>query len=141
MTTNTKPTKVTRPGLRHTDADMRTEVFFRYIDECGGWPLDYPYVGFARSSEREVAFTMEPVQTAQWITIYHRDDYLMWKLSPDAWERIFKSMCDDLALRMRNQTARRYGPSVKGWCGETTPMHPIFEQRALADVIKSAKGF
>ena len=138
---DTKPTKVTRPGLHHAYAGMKTEAFFQHIDECGGWPLDYPYVGFAHSDAREAAFTMEPTHSGWWTTIYHRDDYLMWKLSPAAWERIFNGVRDDLARRMRGQGARHYGPSVAGWRSGVAQLHPEFEQRALKDVLSQAKGF
>lgn len=134
-----KPAKVTHKGLVHAYAGLKTEAFFQHIDEKGGWPLDYPYVGFAHSDEREAAFTMEPTHSGWWTTLYHRDDYLMWKLSPAAWTRIFDGVRDDLVQRMRGQGALLYGPTVRGWRDRgATALHPEFEQRAVKAIIDRA---
>lgn len=126
--TDTKPTKVTRPGLHHAHAGMKTQAFFEHIDACGGWPLDYPYVGFAHSDEREAAFTMEPTHNGWWTTLYHRDDYLMWKLSPAAWGRIFDAVREDLTGRLRLQRVPTKGPRVQGWGRGVTCLSGDFEK-------------
>lgn len=136
-----KPQKVTYPGFTHSYAGMKTEKFFEHIDSLGGWPLAYPYVGFAHSEKREAAFTMEPTHSGWWTTLYHRDDYLMWKLSPAAWERIFAGVRDDLAQRLRAQGPRLYGPSVAGWRDRgATPLHPEFQALAIKNIVGRAKG-
>lgn len=127
-TTHAKPAKVTRPGLRHEYAGLKTEAFFMHIDECGGWPLDYPYVGFAHSDEREAAFTTKPINHGWWTTLYHRDDYLMWKLSPAAWRRIFDAAREDMAGRLKLQKAPLKGPRVQGWDRGVTPLSGDFEK-------------
>lgn len=137
----TKPSSVTRPGLRHAYAGLKTEAFFKHIDECGGWPLEYPYVGFAHSDKREAAFTMEPRHDGWWTTLNHRDDYLMWKLSPDAWDRIFEAIRDDLSNRLRNQGPLYKGPSVRDWRRHPAPLDPALEARAAAAIAKKAGKF
>ena len=132
MSDTAKPTKVTRPGLRHAHLCLTTEAFFQHIDDCGGWPLDYPYVGFAHSDEREAAFTLEPSNTGWWTTLNHRDDYLMWKISPDGWARIFDSIRRDLANRIANQGALTKGPNVTGWRREQVPLSPDFKPKEPA---------
>lgn len=137
-----KPTKVTHKGLCHAHSGLSTEDFFKHIDECGGWPLDYPYVGFAHSDKREAAFTMEPAHSGWWTTLNHRDDYLMWKLSPQAWDRIFESVRDDLSTRMRYQGARLNGPTVYGWRhGRPAPLDSGLEKRAAEAIAKKAANF
>ena len=137
-----KPRKVTYPGFVHANMGLKAEHFFEHIDSLGGWPLAYPYVGFAHSNEREAAFTMEPIHSGWWTTLYHRDDYLMWKLSPAAWERIFEGVRNDLAQRLRNQTPREYGPNIRGWGDRSvTPLHPEFEALAIKNIVGRAKSF
>lgn len=136
-----KPQKVTYPGFRHEYAGLKDEAFFRHIDACGGWPLDYPFVGFAHSDKREAAFTMTPVRSGWWTTTHHRDDYLMWKLSPEAWTRIFYAVREDLSSRLSRQGALIGGPQVKGWRSGITPLHPDFEERLAKAVADRAKNF
>lgn len=137
-----KPEKITYPGLVHAYAGMKTEHFFKHIEEKGGWQMDYPYVGFAHTDKREAAFTMTAHNSGWWTTLYHRDDYLMWKLSPAAWERIFAGVRDDLAARLRGQAPRTYGPSVRCWRDYgIAPLHPDFEARAVKAIADRAKCF
>lgn len=132
-----RPERVTLPGLRHAYAGLKTEDFFKHIDELGGWPLAYPYVGFAHSDQREAAFTMEPRHDGWWTTLYHRDDYLMWKLSPDALDRIFEAVRDDLSNRLRNQGPLYKGPDVWGWRrNPRLPLDPSLAARAAAQTAK-----
>lgn len=127
--TPTKPQKMAHKGLRHAYAGLSAADFFEHIDAVGGWPLDYPYVGFAHSDAREAAFTMEPTHHGYWTTLYHRDDYLMWKLSPVAWDRIFDGVREDLMARMRYQKPLAQGPRIQGWARSITPLHPGFAER------------
>ncbi|WP_423459924.1 hypothetical protein [Ottowia sp. VDI28] len=139
---STKPAKVTHKGLRHAYAGLKDADFFAHIDDCGGWPLAYPYVGFAHSEKREAAFTMEHVHNGWWTTLYHRDDYLMWKLSPEAWERIFAAVRDDIAARTKCLAHPKYGPSVKGrLSGAPTALHPEFRAAAVRDILKRSEKF
>lgn len=68
--------------LHHRLCETAAE-FFQKIDERGGWPLDSDrdWVGFEHTSERRAGFTDKPYRTGKWTTLYHRDDYLWWKMS------------------------------------------------------------
>ncbi len=124
-----KPSKVTRKGLRHAHMGLKMADFFEHIDALGGWPLDYPYVGFAHSDEREAAFTLQNINHGWWTTVYHRDDYLMWKLSPAAWDRIFEAVHDDLVCRMRAQKPHPQGPKVRSWTRDVITLSDAFKER------------
>lgn len=127
--TTERPEKVTRKGLRHASMGLKMADFFAHIDALGGWPLEYPYVGFAHSDEREAAFTLKNINHGWWTTLYHRDDYLMWKLSPAAWDRIFEAVRDDLSSRMRTQKPPLQGPKVRGWTRNVIPLNDAFKER------------
>lgn len=87
MTSESK--RVMRPGLRHSftwSSDLPS--FLRRIDETGGWPIGWQYVGFCHTDEREAGWTNSPVNDGWWTVICDVDDYYAWKLSPAALQRI-----------------------------------------------------
>lgn len=120
------PGKVTLKGLKHEGPGLKARAFFEHIDECGGWPMAYPYVGFAHTDEREAAFTMSNVNHGYWTTLYHRDDYLLWKLSPRGWGRVFYAMRQDLCSRLMRQAPLPKGPLVQGAFETPVPLSSDF---------------
>lgn len=94
--------RLMREGLRHTYAGMKDEVFFQAIDATGGWPVGYQYVGFEHSDTRDAGFTNLLRNDGWWTVVYSADDYYMWKLSPEAVQRIAAaaiSRCAGFAAR------------------------------------------
>lgn len=81
-----------REGLVHKYAGMKDEDFFRLIDETGGWPVGYEWVGFAHSDRREAGFTHSPIHHGWWTTLNHADDYYLWKISAKGLQRIADSV-------------------------------------------------
>jgi hypothetical protein len=77
-----------RAGLRHTRPGLRTEEFFRMIDETGGWPVGFTFVGFVHSDEREAGFCNSRSNTGWWTVVASSDDYYLWKLSREAVQHI-----------------------------------------------------
>ena len=76
-------------GLAHKGAARDSDAeFFKLIDATGGWPLGYKYVGFEHTDERAAGFTNSSQNTGWWTVLYTSDDYYLWKLSPEAIERI-----------------------------------------------------
>jgi len=71
---------------------MNDEKLFALIDQLGGWPVGYKYVGFEHTDEREAGFSNNPNNTGWWTTIFEADDYYLWKLSPKAIERIVEDI-------------------------------------------------
>lgn len=76
------------PGLCHEHMGLKDAEFFAHIDANGGWPLGYRYVGFVHSDDREAGFCNSPRNTGWWTVIASADDYYLWKLSPEALQRI-----------------------------------------------------
>jgi hypothetical protein len=75
--------RLMRPGLRHDwNWSGKEEMFFRSIDETGGWPVGYQFVGFVHSDDREAGFCNSPHNDGWWTVIASSDDYYLWKLSP-----------------------------------------------------------
>jgi hypothetical protein len=136
-----KPKRVTREGFRHRTAGTKPETFFQHIDDIGGWPLYYEYVGFAHTPEREAAFTTECTNTGWWTTLYHRDDYLMWKLSPEAWESIYDAAKQMLINQLSsNAKAPPYGLNIKTYYqGCYAKLHPDFDKRKQDTILNSTK--
>lgn len=76
-------------GLAHKGAARDSDdEFFKLIDATGGWPLGYKYVGFEHTDERAAGFTNQSHNTGWWTVLYTSDDYYLWKLSPEALDRI-----------------------------------------------------
>lgn len=76
------------PSLRHAQPGLDDAEFFALIDECGGWPVGYGYVGFEHTESRAAGFCKSPRNTGWWTVIASADDYYLWKLSPEALQRI-----------------------------------------------------
>lgn len=83
-------------GLRHTWG-MKDEAFFAMIDATGGWPAGFRYVGFEHTDERNAGFCNSPHNDGWWTVLFDADDYYLWKLSPDALQRII----GDVVARLR----------------------------------------
>lgn len=80
-------------GLVHKWAWASDDAqFFEAIDAAGGWPLGFQYVGFEHTDERAAGFTNSKQSTGWWTVIASADDYYMWKLSPEALQRVVDSV-------------------------------------------------
>lgn len=77
-------------GLVHKGIFTTKDQFFAAIDEAGGWPLGYEYVGFEHTEERKAGFSNSPIYHGWWTTLYSSDDYYFWKLSDEAKHKIIK---------------------------------------------------
>jgi hypothetical protein len=96
-----------RDGLAHKFLWASDDgKFFAAIDESGGWPVGYRYVGFSHSEGREAGFCNSPNNDGWWTVIASADDYYLWKLSPEALKRV-----TDAAVRH----------FIKGLTANTTP--------------------
>lgn len=67
---------------------MSNENFFRHIDETGGWPVGYQFVGFEHSDSRAAGFCNSRQNTGWWTVVASADDYYLWKLSPEALQKV-----------------------------------------------------
>lgn len=76
------------PGLRHEYSSVKDHDFFTAIDACGGWPLGYQYVGFEHTDSRAAGFCNSRQNTGWWTVVANADDYYLWKLSPEALQRV-----------------------------------------------------
>lgn len=85
-------------GLRHAYAGLKSEEFFAHIDANGGWPLGYRYVGFVHSDEREAGFCNSAHNDGWWTVVASADDYYLWKLSPEALQRIVDAAVESITL-------------------------------------------
>jgi len=90
-------TRLIVPGLQHKWG-AKSSAFLQAIDACGGWPLDYKYVGFEHSEERAAGFCNSPYNDGWWTVVASADDYYLWKLSPEALQRIVDAAL--LAIRL-----------------------------------------
>lgn len=79
-----------RDGLVYTHGIL-SDDFFDLVDRTGGWPVGYQYVGIEHTKQRAAIFTNNRTNTEWWSLLYTADDYYMWKLSPEAIERIAAS--------------------------------------------------
>jgi len=75
-------------GLAHEYAGIRDDRFFAAIDATGGWPLGYKFVGFEHTDERAAGFCNSPYNDGWWTILASADDYYLWKLSPEALQRV-----------------------------------------------------
>jgi hypothetical protein len=85
-------------GLRHRHMGIKDHEFFAEIDAAGGWPLGYRYVGFVHSEGREAGFCNSPHNDGWWTVIASADDYYLWKLSPEALQRIVDAAVSAIRL-------------------------------------------
>lgn len=79
-------------GLVHKHMATKDEDFFALIDATGGWPLGYKFIGFEHTEERAAGFTNSPRNDGWWTVTHSADDYYIWKLSPEALQRIGDAM-------------------------------------------------
>ena len=80
--------RLMRDGLAHAYAGLALDKFFQGIDDTGGWPVGYRYVGFQHSDQRAAGFTNSGQNDGWWTVIADADDYYLWKLSPAALQRV-----------------------------------------------------
>jgi hypothetical protein len=80
-------------GLHHKWG-AEDEKFLALIDELGGWPLGYRYVGFEHTDARAAGFTNSPHNSGWWTNVADSDDYYLWKLSPQATQRFADAVLD-----------------------------------------------
>ena len=73
-------------------------ALFALIDSTGGWPVGYRYVGFEHTSERAAGFNNSPRNDGWWTVLADADDYYMWKLSPQAMQRIVDAVVSSIRL-------------------------------------------
>jgi hypothetical protein len=106
--------RLMREGLSHEwkwSGDQT--VFFRKIDETGGWPVGYKFVGFVHSDEREAGFCNSSSNDGWWTVVASADDYYLWKLSPVALQRVADAARN--AIRVPDIDASRLW--IKSWSG------------------------
>jgi len=103
------------PGLRHDYAGLDDSEFFKKIDECGGWPVGFQYVGFEHTDVRAAGFSNSCHNTGWWTTLFNADDYYIWKLSPKALQAIVDAAID--AARVTRVDAGRM--FLRNWRGHT----------------------
>lgn len=120
------------PGLRHERMGLKDAEFFAHIDANGGWPLGYRYVGFVHSDEREAGFCNSPNNDGWWTVIASADDYYLWKLSPEALQRIVDATVS--AIRLPRVDAQKL--SIKNWRGWSAALAVAVP--ATADAMKQA---
>lgn len=78
------------------------DVFFKRVDENGGWPLDKKYIHYYHSGDdiRPCEFGNCVLRTGWWTTIYSSDDYYKWKLSKEALDEIKKAAIVEFKARI-----------------------------------------
>ena len=85
------------PGLSHKWLG-KEESFFQSIDDHGGWPVGYQYIGFEHTDERGAGFCNSPHNDGWWTVVASADDYYLWKLSPEALQRIVNAAVSAIVL-------------------------------------------
>lgn len=105
-------------GLRHERMFTKDADFFAAIDAHGGWPLGYRYVGFVHSDEREAGFCNTPHNDGWWTVVASSDDYYLWKLSPEALQRIVDAAVS--AIRLPRLDAQKL--RINNWRGYTAAL-------------------
>jgi|GEM_PF-1127972 len=92
-------------GLMHSFAWARDDgKFFQHIDDNGGWPVGFKYVGFEKTDERAAGFTNSRTNSGWWTVLASSDDYYMWKLSPDAVRRIIEGVWRNATVSVNRAT-------------------------------------
>jgi hypothetical protein len=109
-----------REGLAHTHSGLDDSVFFQMIDETGGWPVGLKYVGFEHTSSRNAGFTNSQGNTGWWTVIASADDYYLWKLSPEALQRVVNSVV--AAVRLSTPAVGTF--PIRGSMGSATIRKP-----------------
>lgn len=108
--------RLMRPGLAHTRPGLDDAEFFQMIDDTGGWPLGYEFVGFEHTDTRAAGFSCSSTNTGWWTTIASADDYYLSKLSPAALQRVV-----DAAIGAVRLPVPKVGTfSIRGWRGIAT---------------------
>ena len=97
--------RLMRAGLHHKWSIRSDAEFFKLIDETGGWPIGYDFVGFEHTDERDAGFCRASHNTGWWTVLNSADDYYMWKLSPEAMQRIIDGVVSACSVTK---------PTVKG---------------------------
>lgn len=87
-----------RGGLNHKSMFTTDGEFFALVDATGGWPSGYRYVGFEHTESRKAGFCNSAQNTGWWTIIADVDDYYMWKLSPQALQRIANAVVSSIRL-------------------------------------------
>lgn len=85
-------------GLAHKYPGYKDAELFAAIDATGGWPLGYQFIGFEHSDSREAGFCNSPHNSGWWAVVASADDYYMWKLSPEALQRITDAVVSAIRL-------------------------------------------
>jgi hypothetical protein len=86
------------PGLAHLYPGLDLGAFFAMVDESGGWPVGYGFVGFRHSDEREAGFCNSALNDGWWTVVASADDYYLWKLSPRALQRVVDAVVKGVCL-------------------------------------------
>jgi hypothetical protein len=108
--------RMMRKGLAHLRM-YKDDMFFRRIDETGGWPVGFQYVGFEHTTDRDAGFSNNYRNSGWWTTLYSADDYYLWKLSPETLQRII-----DATISAARITPPRVGMfSIETWNGRYVP--------------------
>lgn len=87
-----------REGLSHKSSRTEDGEFFALIDATGGWPVGYQYVGFEHTESRNAGFCNSPNNTGWWTVVANADDYYLWKLSPQAIQRIADAVVSSIRI-------------------------------------------
>lgn len=91
--------RLMRDGLRHGwNSSGDNSKFFTLIDATGGWPVGYTHVGFEHTDERAAGFCMTPSNSGWWTVVANADDYYLWKLTPEALQRIVNAAVEAIRL-------------------------------------------
>lgn len=96
--------RLMRLGLTHRWMEKDAE-FFSLIDSTGGWPVGYEHVGFEHTDTRNAGFTNSPHNDGWWTIVASADDYYLWKLSPQALQRIVDATVS--AIRLPGVSAQK----------------------------------
>lgn len=105
--------RLMREGLRHEYAGMGDERFFDAIDQSGGWPVGYQFVGFEHTDSRKAGFTNSSANTGWWTVVASADDYYLWKLSPQALQKL----ADTIIAASRPTKVNAQTAGLRNWRG------------------------
>lgn len=112
-------TRLMTQGLQHKWC-AENSAFLRAIDDCGGWPLGYKYVGFEHTETRDAGFCNSPHNDGWWTIVASADDYYLWKLSPEALQRVVDAAVE--AIRLPRLNAAKLW--IKDSRGHKAATHP-----------------
>ncbi len=78
------------------------EELFERIDANGGWPLGKNWITMRHDSERSCHFT-ETERNDGWNTsVYHADDYYLWKISDSGIKKLTHRIAGQMASRAKD---------------------------------------